>query len=91
MEIRDLLKKDLMVLDLKAETKEEAIKEIADKFFEKGYVKSAEDFAEGLREREAQGSTALGESVAIPHSKIKQLLNLLSYLQEKSEGSTTMP
>lgn len=58
-----------MILDLKAESKEEAIKEIAGKFFEKGYVKSAEDFAEGLREREAQGSTALGESVAIPHSK----------------------
>ncbi len=74
MEIRDLLKKDLMVLDLKANTKEEAIKEIADKFFEKGYVKSAEDFAEGLREREAQGSTALGESVAIPHSKNKTVM-----------------
>lgn len=69
MEIKDLLKKDLMVLDLKAETKEEAIKEIANKFFEKGYVKSEEDFAQGLRDREAQGSTALGESVAIPHSK----------------------
>ena len=74
MEIRDLLKKDLMVLDLKAETKEEAIKEIADKFFEKGYVKSAEEFAEGLRESEAQGSTALGESVAIPHSKNKTVI-----------------
>ena len=36
-----------MVLDLKAENKEEAIKEIANKFFEKGYVKSAEDFEEG--------------------------------------------
>lgn len=74
MEIRDLLKKDLMILDLKANTKEEAIKEIADKFFEKGYVKSAEDFAEGLRERESQGSTALGESVAIPHSKNKTVI-----------------
>lgn len=74
MEIRDLLKKDLIVLDLKAETKDAAIKEIADKFFEKGYVKSAEDFAEGLREREAQGSTALGESVAIPHSKNKTVI-----------------
>ena len=69
MEIRDLLKKDLMILDLKADSKEAAIDEIAAKFFEKGYVKSAEDFAAGLREREAQGSTALGESVAIPHSK----------------------
>ncbi|MBP2014584.1 PTS fructose transporter subunit IIABC [Anaerococcus degeneri] len=74
MEIRDLLKRDLMVLDLKADTKDAAIKEIADKFFEKGYVKSAEDFAEGLREREAQGSTALGESVAIPHSKNKTVI-----------------
>lgn len=74
MEIRDLLKKDLMVLDLKAENKDEAIKEIADKFFEKGYVKSAEDFREGLKEREAQGSTALGESVAIPHSKNKTVI-----------------
>lgn len=63
-----------MVLDLKADTKDAAIKEIADKFFEKGYVKSAEDFAEGLREREAQGSTALGESVAIPHSKNKTVI-----------------
>ena len=59
MEIRDLLKKELIVLDLKANTKEEAITEIADKFYEKGFVKSAEEFAEGLRAREAQGSTAL--------------------------------
>ena len=86
MEIKDLLKKDLMVLDLKAETKEEAIKEIADKFFEKGYVKSAEDFAEGLREREAQGSTALGESVAIPHSKNKTVIEPAVLFARKKSG-----
>lgn len=86
MEIEDLLKKDLMVLDLKAETKEEAIKEIADKFFEKGYVKSAEDFAEGLREREAQGSTALGESVAIPHSKNKTVIEPAVLFARKKSG-----
>lgn len=86
MEIKDLLKKDLMVLDLKAETKEEAIKEIADKFFEKGYVKSAEHFAEGLREREAQGSTALGESVAIPHSKNKTVIEPAVLFARKKSG-----
>lgn len=75
-----------MVLDLKAETKEEAIKEIADKFFEKGYVKSAEDFAEGLREREAQGSTALGESVAIPHSKNKTVIEPAVLFARKKSG-----
>ena len=86
MEIRDLLKKDLMVLDLKAESKEEAIKEIANKFFEKGYVKSAEDFADGLREREAQGSTALGESVAIPHSKNKTVIEPAVLFARKKTG-----
>lgn len=69
MEIRDLLKADLMVFDLKAEDKMGAIKEIAKNFYEKGYAKSEEDFKKGLVDREAQGSTALGESVAIPHTK----------------------
>ena len=58
-----------MVFDLKAEDKMGAIKEIAKNFYEKGYVKSEEDFKKGLVDREAQGSTALGESVAIPHTK----------------------
>lgn len=86
MEIKDLLKKDLMVLDLKAENKDAAIKEIADKFFEKGYVKSAEDFAYGLREREAQGSTALGESVAIPHSKNATVIEPAVLFARKKSG-----
>ena len=78
MEIRDLLKKDLMILDLKADSKEAAIDEIAAKFFEKGYVKSAEDFAAGLREREAQGSTALG-AVSYTHLRAHETGQIISY------------
>lgn len=69
MEIRDLLKPELMIFDLKANDKKSAIEEIASKFFEKGYVKDKEDFKKGLIAREEEGSTALGESVAIPHTK----------------------
>lgn len=86
MEIRDLLKKDLIVLDLKAENKDEAIREIAEKFHEKGYVKSAEDFEKGLKEREAQGSTALGESVAIPHSKNETVIEPAVMFARKKFG-----
>ena len=86
MEIRDLLKKDLIVLDLKADNKDQAIREIAEKFHEKGYVKSAEDFEKGLREREAQGSTALGESVAIPHSKNKTVIEPAVMFARKKSG-----
>ena len=73
MEIRDLLKADLMVFDLKADDKMGAIREIAKNFYEKGYVTSEEDFKKGLVDREAQGSTALGEAVAIPHTKNKSV------------------
>lgn len=69
MEIRDLLKSDLMIFNLSANDKKSAIEEIADKFYEKGYVNSREDFKNGLIKREEEGSTALGESVAIPHTK----------------------
>ncbi|MDU2557610.1 MAG: fructose-specific PTS transporter subunit EIIC [Anaerococcus prevotii] len=69
MEIRDLLKPELMIFDLQANDKMSAIEEIASKFFEKGYVKDKEDFKKGLIAREEEGSTALGESVAIPHTK----------------------
>lgn len=71
MQIRDLLKADLMIFDLKADDKIGAINEIAKNFNEKGYVESKEEFKKGLVERESQGSTALGESVAIPHTKNK--------------------
>lgn len=86
MEIRDLLKKELIVLDLKANSKEEAITEIADNFYEKGFVKSADDFAAGLRAREAQGSTALGESVAIPHSKNETVIEPAVLFARKKSG-----
>lgn len=91
MEIRDLLKKELIVLDLKANSKEEAITEIADKFYEKGFVKSADDFAAGLRAREAQGSTALGESVAIPHSKNETVIEPAVLFARKNLDLTMMP
>lgn len=57
MEIRDLLKPELMIFDLKANDKMSAIEEIASKFFEKGYVKDKEDFKNGLIAREEEGST----------------------------------
>ena len=71
MEIKDLLKKELMIFDLKADSKADVINQLAEKFFEKGYVVSKEEFAQGLRKREGEGSTALGDGVAIPHSKNK--------------------
>lgn len=86
MEIRDLLKKDLMILDLKANNKSDVIEEIASKFYKKGYIKSKEEFINGLKEREDQGSTALGDEVAIPHSKNKTVKEPAVLFARKKEG-----
>ena len=86
MEIKDLLKKELMILDLKADNKKDAIEELAGKFYEHGYVNSKEEFADGLRAREEQGSTALGDGVAIPHSKNKTVKEPAVLFARKNDG-----
>ena len=86
MEIKDLLKKELMILDLKADNKKDAIEELASKFYEHGYVNSKEEFADGLRDREEQGSTALGDGVAIPHSKNKTVKEPAVLFARKNDG-----
>lgn len=86
MEIKDLLKKELMILDLKADNKKDAIEELAGKFYEHGYVNSKEEFVDGLRAREEQGSTALGDGVAIPHSKNKTVKEPAVLFARKNDG-----
>lgn len=86
MEIKDLLKKELMLLDFKADNKKDAIEELASKFYEHGYVNSKEEFADGLRAREEQGSTALGDGVAIPHSKSKTVKEPAVLFARKNDG-----
>lgn len=75
-----------MILDLKANNKSDAIEEIASKFYKKGYIKSKEEFINGLKEREDQGSTALGDGVAIPHSKNKTVKEPAVLFARKKEG-----
>ncbi|MGT2957539.1 PTS fructose transporter subunit IIC [Streptococcus bovimastitidis] len=69
MKIQDLLKKDLMILDLQANSKESAIDEMIGKLVEKNVVTDFETFKAGIMAREAQTSTGLGDGIAMPHSK----------------------
>ena len=62
MKIQDLLKKDLMILDLQATTKEAAIEEMVSRFVAKGIVSDMDTFKDGIMAREAQTSTGLGSA-----------------------------
>ena len=69
MEIKDLLKKDLMIMDLKANTKMEAIDEMIARLKEKNIVSDADVFKDLILKREEKSSTGLGEGIAMPHAK----------------------
>ncbi len=69
MKIQDLLRKDVMLLDLQATEKTAAIEEMIHSLVEHGYVTDFETFKEGILAREALTSTGLGAGIAMPHSK----------------------
>ena len=69
MEIKDLLKKDLMIMDLKASTKMEAIDEMVAKLKEKNIISDEAAFKNLILKREERSSTGLGEGIAMPHAK----------------------
>ncbi|WP_421038383.1 PTS fructose transporter subunit IIABC [Streptococcus hyointestinalis] len=69
MKIQDLLNKNVMIMDLKATTKEAAIDEMITSLVENGVVTDFDMFKTGIMNREAQTSTGLGDGIAMPHSK----------------------
>ncbi|HFU4203897.1 TPA: fructose-specific PTS transporter subunit EIIC [Streptococcus suis] len=69
MKIQDVLRKDVMLLDLQATSKEAVIDEMIASLVDKGYVTDFEVFKTGILNREAQTTTGLGDGIAMPHAK----------------------
>jgi fructose-specific phosphotransferase system IIA component len=88
MNIIDLISKDAVTLDIKAQNKEEAIAELVDLLVSSGGVKKTErnDILKKLSEREALGSTGIGKGVAIPHAKCQNVKKMLAAFGISKEG-----
>lgn len=69
MKIQDVLRKDVMLLDLQATSKEAVIDEMITSLVDKGYVTDFDLFKTGIMNREAQTTTGLGDGIAMPHAK----------------------
>jgi len=67
--ITDLLKTDTMVINLSAAAKEAVLDELIAKLDEAGRLNNREEMKQAILAREAQGSTGIGEGIAIPHAK----------------------
>lgn len=76
MKIADILIKEAILPDLKAQDKKGIIEEIVAPIAEVAKIKR-EEIVRVLMERERLGSTGIGGGVAIPHGKMKNINNLL--------------
>ncbi len=69
MRIIDLLNKDSITLNAAPRSKSEAIDMLVELQMKGGKISDKEEYKKGILAREAQGSTAVGEGIAIPHAK----------------------
>lgn len=70
MKITDLLKKESIALDVKVDSKGAAIDYLVDLMDKSGRLNDKEGYKKGILAREALGSTAVGDGIAIPHAKV---------------------
>lgn len=69
MKITDLLATDLMIMDLQATNKTQAIEEMVDKLTQQHRLSDPQALKTDILNREAQTSTGLGDGIAMPHAK----------------------
>ncbi|MCB6611331.1 fructose-specific PTS transporter subunit EIIC [[Clostridium] symbiosum] len=70
MRITDLLKKESIALGVRVDSKEAAIDYLVNLMDKSGRLSDREGYRKGILAREALGSTAVGDGIAIPHAKV---------------------
>lgn len=86
MKIKDLLKPNLMILDLKADSKEAAINEMIDKYVAEGVVTDRAKYLKGILDREAESTTGIGDGIAMPHAKTDAVNQAAVLFAKSSQG-----
>ena len=88
MKIVDVLNPKAISADLQATTKESVIEELVDILIESGSIERRHKpkVVEVLMAREALGSTAIGQGIAIPHGKCDSVKKLVGCLAISKKG-----
>lgn len=88
MKIKDFLCSDAVTSDLKAKNKAEIIDELVSLLVSSGSIekKHKSKVVEVIMAREALGSTAIGQGIAIPHGKSDSVTELIAGLGISKKG-----
>ena len=80
MKIVEFLNDKAVTADMKATTKEAALRELVEVLAKAEGIKNREDLVKVLLSREALGSTGIGQGVGIPHAKTNSVKKLVAAL-----------
>lgn len=86
MDIRDLLLKDVMIMDLKAQNKDDAINEMVHKYFEQGIIDDEVLYKADIIKREQESTTGIGDGIAMPHAKDKAVKRATVLFAKSEQG-----
>jgi PTS system nitrogen regulatory IIA component len=86
MKISEILGKDLLVPHLQSKNKKGVLEELAGVLVARGKLRDLDQVVEVLLDREKLGSTGIGDGIAIPHGKIKDLNGVVASFGRSPEG-----
>jgi PTS system nitrogen regulatory IIA component len=88
MKLSDFVVREAIVTDLKAATKEAAIRSMVENLASSGNIKGAdqEGIIAAILKREELGSTGIGKGVAVPHTKHSSVDKLVATIALSKEG-----
>lgn len=77
MNIRDMVKREFIITDLKATGKRDVLEELVQVFKDLNGGMDPDTMVRVLLEREKLGSTGIGDGIAIPHGKLAGIEQIL--------------
>ena len=86
MKILDILDKECIIAELRSRTKREVLEELTGALLNFKANLDKEALVEVLLERERLGSTGIGDGIAIPHGKVRDLDELVLSFGRSTQG-----
>lgn len=88
MNLKKILSKEVICLDLKSKTKDDVLGELIDILINSGKIDASkkESVLNSVQKREAQMSTGMQEGIAIPHAKTDEVEDISACIGISKEG-----
>ncbi|NDL67855.1 PTS sugar transporter subunit IIA [Anaerotalea alkaliphila] len=76
MGVREILDARIIDLNVKANSKDEALRHLSGLLEKAGYIGDVDEFVSDIYARESEGITGIGQHIAIPHGKSHSVTNV---------------